>query len=183
MLTKIFNLRGRTLLGAALGAASVMMALFAGCLNPANEADETAAAKSNAPLVPYSIEETTPATPKQAQKAEGFQVPVAQVYYFANEGDRKLYGLWNNNFASNVVAAKNYIEIVNYDENPALSLDTLTGRVRDLDSILVYIKMRETNLESEISKIQNKSGQAFYDALNKFVEDYTSGDGRTPRVI
>jgi hypothetical protein len=99
MLTKIFNLRGRTLLGAALVAASVMMALFAGCLNPANEADETTAAKSNAPLVPYSIEETTPATPKQAQKAEGFQVPVAQMYYFANKGNKKLYGLWNKDFA------------------------------------------------------------------------------------
>jgi hypothetical protein len=85
--------------------------------------------------------------------------------------------------AYNEVAEDVETDLVDYDEDATLVVGTLTGRIVDLDSVLAYTEMQGANLESEINKLRNKFGQEFYGALNKFVEDYTLEDGRTPKVI
>ncbi|MDR2685703.1 MAG: hypothetical protein LBB23_02945 [Rickettsiales bacterium] len=164
--------------------ASMAVAMFAGCLNPANEADETTAANQKAPLIPYSIEETTPAaTPKQVQKTEGSQALVATEYYFNPQGSEYFFKLKNPNQIENLGISN---KADDYTEKNLSGRDTVSGSIRALDSIFVWTNMPNESFEAmddAIFAFERKTGADFYDALNKFVEDYTLAEGRIPRVI
>jgi hypothetical protein len=158
------------------------VALMGGCANNPALDDNNNSSKNKEIIAPLYYEEEVE-QPKQAQKAEGFSVAPANSYYFARHGSTLLLEVKNPNQPGDLLGSSSASE---WDNDHLNCNKPDSGKIYALDSIFVWTEIQLESrmlLNEQLDRISQLTNADFYDALAKFIVDYTLENDRKPRVM